>query len=84
MYIESLELENYRNYKNLNITFDKDKNIIYGDNAQVKTNILESLYYCGTTKSHRGSRDRDVINFDENVRVVGYHQLFSEHTWMYN
>lgn len=73
MYIESLELENYRNYKNLNITFDKDKNIIYGDNAQGKTNILESLYYCGTTKSHRGSRDRDVINFDENeahIKVV--------------
>ena len=42
MYIESLELKNYRNYQNLQLDFDKGTNIFYGDNAQGKTNILES------------------------------------------
>ena len=58
MIVKSLELMNYRNYKNLNIQFHSGTNILYGDNAQGKTNILEAIYLCGTTKSHRGSKDR--------------------------
>lgn len=65
MYIESLELKNYRNYEALNIQFDPGTNILLGDNAQGKTNILESMYLAGTTKSHRGSKDRDIIRFGE-------------------
>ncbi|HIV25934.1 MAG TPA: DNA replication/repair protein RecF [Candidatus Scatomonas pullistercoris] len=65
MYIESLELKNYRNYESLHITFDCGTNILLGDNAQGKTNILESMYVCGTTKSHRGSKDKDMIRFGE-------------------
>ena len=65
MYIESLELKNYRNYETANIQFNPGTNIFYGDNAQGKTNILESLYLCGTTKSHRGSKDRDLIRFGQ-------------------
>mgnify|MGYP001623066054 CR=1 FL=1 len=65
MYIESLELKNYRNYESLHISFDSGTNILLGDNAQGKTNILESLYVCGTTKSHRGSKDKDIIRFGE-------------------
>lgn len=64
MYIESLELKNYRNYKELDLSFDEKTNLLFGDNAQGKTNILESLYVCATTKSHRGSKDRELINFD--------------------
>ncbi len=41
-------------------------NILYGDNAQGKTNILEALYVSGTTKSHKGSRDKEMIRFGEN------------------
>ena len=52
MLIESLELKNFRNYQNLNIDFDKKTNILYGDNAQGKTNILEAIYLSGTAKSH--------------------------------
>ena len=44
--------------------FDEKINIIYGDNAQGKTNILESMYVCATSKSHRGSKDREIIRFD--------------------
>ena len=43
----------------------KKTNILYGDNAQGKTNILEAIYLCATTKSHRGTKDRDIVAFDE-------------------
>ncbi len=66
MIIESLELKNFRNYKDLKISFDEGTNILYGDNAQGKTNVLESLYVSGTTKSHKGSKDRELILFNEN------------------
>ena len=52
MIIKSLELKNFRNYESLGIAFDAGTNILYGDNAQGKTNVLESLYVSGTTKSH--------------------------------
>ena len=73
MYIESLQLKNYRNYESLDINLDKETNILYGDNAQGKTNILEAIYLCGTTKSHRGSKDREIIKFQEeesHIRMV--------------
>lgn len=65
MYIESVQLKNYRNYQSLELSLDQGTNIFYGDNAQGKTNILESVYLCGTTKSHRGSKDREIIRFGE-------------------
>lgn len=63
MIIKSLKLKNYRNYDLLDLKFDSKTNILYGDNAQGKTNVLESLYLSGTTKSHRGTKDRDLIQF---------------------
>lgn len=65
MYVQSLELKNFRNYIDLNIDFDKRTNILYGDNAQGKTNILESIYIAGTSKSHKAVRDSEIINFDK-------------------
>ncbi len=63
MIIKSLELSNYRNYDNLNIEFDESTNILFGNNAQGKTNILEAIYMSGTTRSHRGSKDKEIIKF---------------------
>lgn len=63
MYIESLDLENYRNYKNLSIEFCDKVNILYGDNAQGKTNVLEAIYVAGTTKSHRANKDSELVSF---------------------
>ena len=63
MKVKSLKLKNFRNYDLLDLEFDEATNIFYGDNAQGKTNILESIYLCGTTKSHRGTKDRDLIQF---------------------
>ena len=65
MFIEKVELSNFRNYESLLLEFDHGTNILYGDNAQGKTNILESVYVCGTTKSHKGSKDREIIHFKE-------------------
>lgn len=63
MIIETVELDNYRNYENLHISLDPKTNILYGNNAQGKTNILEAIYVCSTTKSHRSSKDREMIRF---------------------
>lgn len=58
-------IKNFRNYQSLELSFDQGTNILFGDNAQGKTNILEALYLCGTTKSHRGSKDKEMISFQE-------------------
>ncbi len=63
MVIKSLELENFRNYGNLFIEFDEGTNILTGENAQGKTNILEAIYLCSTSKSHKGQKDGEIIKF---------------------
>lgn len=65
MIIKSIELADYRNYDTLKLEFDKGTNILYGDNAQGKTNILEAIYVVATTKSHRGSKDREIVRFGQ-------------------
>ncbi len=73
MHIESIQLSNFRNYESLYMEFDKGTNILYGDNAQGKTNILESVYLCGTSKSHKGSKDKEMIRFqneESHIRMM--------------
>lgn len=65
MIIKSLELANYRNYEELKLEFDSGVTILFGDNAQGKTNILEAIYVAATTKSHKGSKDKEIIRFDK-------------------
>lgn len=73
MFIKSVQLDGYRNYKNQTVYFDKGTNILYGDNAQGKTNILESIFMCATTKSHKGAKDKEVIGFDaEEAHITLY------------
>lgn len=67
MYLKKIYLKNFRNYDLLNIEFNKRINIIYGNNAQGKTNLLESIYYLATTKSHRLNNDSEIIKFGSNV-----------------
>jgi DNA replication and repair protein RecF len=73
MIVKSLELMNFRNYNHLNMNFSSGTNILFGENAQGKTNILEAIYLCGTTKSHRGSKDKEMISFQKeeaHIRVL--------------
>ena len=73
MIIKYLELDNFRNYESLKLEFDKGVNILYGDNAQGKTNILEAIYVSATTKSHRGNKDGEIININaEEAHIKTY------------
>ena len=64
MIIESIDLKDFRNYRELSLEPVKGINILYGDNAQGKTNLLEAVYVGCTSKSHRAVKDRELINFD--------------------
>ena len=72
MILKSLDLLNFRNYKRETFVFDPGTNIIYGDNAQGKTNVLEAVFVGGTTKSHKGSKDSEMVNRDEQEAHLKY------------
>ena len=65
MKINSIILENFRNYKNLELDFDPSRNIIVGENAQGKTNLIEAVYLTAFAKSFRTSNAADLITFGE-------------------
>lgn len=70
MYIKILQLINYRNYEQLHIELGKNVNVFMGDNAQGKTNILEAIYYCGFAKSHRTTRDKELISWNKEQSFI--------------
>ena len=61
MFIEKIKLTNFRNYQEQEISLDRNINIFYGNNAQGKTNLLESIYLCAIGKSYRTNKDRELI-----------------------
>lgn len=63
MYIKSLELQDFRNYESLNVEFHPKVNLILGNNAQGKTNLIESIYLTSLGKSFRTSNDYEMIKF---------------------
>ena len=65
MRINSIILENFRNYKNLELDFDPSRNIVVGENAQGKTNLIEAIYLTAFAKSFRTSNSADLIRFGE-------------------
>ena len=70
MYFKDIELKNFRNYKDLKLEFDRNLNIILGQNAQGKTNLLEAVYITGMGKSFRTNSDREMIMFNEDFAKV--------------
>lgn len=66
MYIKNVHLINFRNYDDMYLELSPNTNIFVGNNAQGKTNILESIYYSSIGKSHRTNRDKDLIKWDKN------------------
>ena len=64
MVVNNLFLEGFRNYKTLDASFDREVNVITGDNAQGKTNLVEAVYFLAAGKSFRARFDRETINFD--------------------
>ncbi|UOQ83804.1 DNA replication/repair protein RecF [Gracilibacillus salinarum] len=70
MHIQQLSLTNYRNYKQLSVQFDDKINVIIGENAQGKTNLMESIYVLGFSKSHRTTKDKELIQWDQNYAKI--------------
>ena len=68
--VRKIKLVNFRNYKKVNINFDKKINILIGDNAQGKTNILESIYVLAFTKSHRSFIDHSLIKDGQDSAII--------------
>jgi len=71
MFVDEIVLKNFRNYENASFKFDKGINIIYGQNAVGKTNILEAIYIMSTARSHRLSRENEMIRFGEKSAEIG-------------
>ena len=75
MRIKKLKVENFRNLENLDIEFSEGVNIIYGNNAQGKTNIIESIYIFSFGKSFRANKDIELLKFDKeyflsNIKIM--------------
>ena len=66
MKINSIQIENFRNIERLSLKFD-DTNIIYGENAQGKTNLIEAIYLFTGSRSFRGVKDKELIRFGSNI-----------------
>jgi len=64
MHIEEIQLKNYRNYEQLEAQFENKVNVILGENAQGKTNVMESIFVLAMAKSHRTSNDKELIRWD--------------------
>jgi len=70
MELESLTLKNYRNYGDLTLEFSDGVNVFLGENAQGKTNLLESIYVLALARSHRTSSDKDLIQWTEKEATI--------------
>ena len=78
MQIKKLKLSDFRNYENEEIEFSEGQNIIFGENAQGKTNLLESIFYLSCLKPFRGSRDADAIMKEkEYAEIIGNFMAYS-------
>ena len=75
MIVTDLHLRNFRNYESQHLTLSSGLNLITGWNAQGKTNLLEAIYECAVARSHRGSKDREVIRFG---KEEGHIRLLAE------
>ncbi|HAL01450.1 MULTISPECIES: DNA replication/repair protein RecF [unclassified Exiguobacterium] len=72
MRLDSVRLSHYRNYDALELSFSEKTNVLIGENAQGKTNLLEAIYVLALAKSHRTTHDKELIGWDqETARVEG-------------
>jgi DNA replication and repair protein RecF len=66
MFIRSIRIQNFRNYRRLDLKVEPSINVFFGENAQGKTNIIEAIYLCACARSHRTSKDKELIFHGEN------------------
>jgi DNA replication and repair protein RecF len=70
MYLKHLELQNFRNYSELSLDFSNRVNVILGENAQGKTNLMEAVFVLAMTRSHRTSNDKELIQWDKDYATI--------------
>ena len=70
MIIKSIKTDGYKNLENVDIELDPYMNVICGENAQGKTNLIEAIWLCSGCRSFRGTRDKDFIGFDKESAKV--------------
>ena len=70
MWIKKIKIKNFRNYEKEEINLEKNINIFYGQNAQGKTNIIESIFLCSLGKSFRAKKDNEMIKLNEQNAMV--------------
>lgn len=80
MYLENIYVSHFRNYNDFQISFQPSINIIYGNNAQGKTNLLEAIYVLGMTKSHRSFIDSTLIQKNESAAYIKGNVFFQDQT----
>ena len=70
MTVNSVKIKNFRNIADLSFTADNGVNVIYGENAQGKTNLLEAVFLCAIGKSPRTNKEKDLLKWNENLGKV--------------
>lgn len=70
MYLEEIKLQNFRNYESASLSFSPSINVLIGENAQGKTNLVESIYFLAMSRSHRTAKDRELIGWDSDFAKV--------------
>ena len=70
MFLKNLQLKNFRNYDELNLNFNNNTILIIGDNGKGKTNLLESIYYISSGKSHRTNVQDEIITWGSDYAVL--------------
>lgn len=88
MRINRLTLQNFRNYTEQTISFAPDSNVIVGENAQGKTNLLEAIVYLSCAHSNRARADKELIRFGENEawlsgEIWSREREFTVETWLF-
>ena len=80
MHLENIELKNFRNYETASLSFSPSINVLIGENAQGKTNLVESIYFLAMSRSHRSSRDRELIRWDSDFAKVNGQLIKKSHS----
>ncbi|GAE34405.1 DNA recombination and repair protein RecF [Halalkalibacter akibai JCM 9157] len=70
MKLKQLTLRQFRNYQNVELAFDQQVNVFLGENAQGKTNIIEAIYVLALAKSHRTSKDKELIGWNHDFAKI--------------
>src|SRR5690625_4400046 len=80
MHIKEMQLRSYRNYDSLQVNFTNKVNVIIGENAQGKTNLLEAIYVLAFTKSYRTFNDRELIQWEKDFAKVNGQLKYDKQT----